>query len=274
MPLKFNGNGNCLSRSASLSFYNDQSRHIDLGLRTAAEQCKNSRHYAEATVHRACSCTNSTPATVLLSSTLQRSTSNVFSRALESCVSLEDAYFQAAKEEIKSTCNSGWYSSVLKILGLYTAVGTTINLIYLMCNKGIRSFLHTKVNLMGTENDSRYSIKMMWSTTQRMPPVLGLNQTTLCPCFLVYLNLRFQLVNSIVLKTSSQQQTSSHFGARFKSFSSLQLIIYAFQKYRPELYVRYKRHQQSNLINLTITHQNFSFHSQVNYHTKTFLRRY
>lgn len=153
--------------SASLIFYGDQSRHFDLRLRTAAELCKNSRHYAEAIVHRASSCANSMSPAALLSSTLQRSTSLVFSKALESCPSLQDAYFQAAQEEIKNTCSSGWYSSVLQVLGLSTAVGTTINLIYPMYNGGIRSFLHTKVNPMGVESGSGYSINIMWSTTQK-----------------------------------------------------------------------------------------------------------
>ena len=178
---------------------------------------------AEAAVHRACSCTNSMSETALLSSTLQRSTSTVFSRALESCALLEDAYFQAAQEEIKSTCSSRWYSSVFQILGLSTAVGTTINLIYSICNKGICSFLLTKVNPMGTKNDSGYSINM--NNTKECHQCLV---CTLCLCFLVYLNLQFQLVNSIiVLKTSSQQKTSNHFSARSKSFSPLQVTINA-----------------------------------------------
>ena len=141
LPLRVYGDGNSRFRSASLLFYSDENRHLDLRLRTAAELCMNSRHYAQATVQRSSSsCATSLSATALLSSTLQRNNSLVFSKALESCSSLQDACFEAMQEEIKNTCSSGWYASVLHILGLSTAVGTTINLIYSMHNEGIRPF--------------------------------------------------------------------------------------------------------------------------------------
>ena len=128
----------------------------------------NSRHYAQAIVQRASSsCATSLSAIALLFSTLQRNTSLVFSKALESCSSLQDAYFEAIQEEIKNTCSSGWYSSVLHILGLSTAVGTTINLIYSMYNEGIRPFVHTIINPMDVESGTDASINIMWSTTSK-----------------------------------------------------------------------------------------------------------
>ena len=68
LPLRVYGDGNSRFRSASLLFYSDENRHLDLRLRTAAELCMNSRHYAQATVQRASSsCATSLSATALLS---------------------------------------------------------------------------------------------------------------------------------------------------------------------------------------------------------------
>ena len=163
-------------------------------------------NYTQATVQRASSsCATSLSATALLSSILQRNTSLVFSKALESCSLLQDVYFEAMQEEIKNTCSSGLYSSVLHILGLSTAVGTTINLIYPMYNEGIRLFVHTIINPMEVESGSDASINIIWSTTSKKNTI-----TTLCPYFLLQQNLLKQFLLS---------------SSRFKISSRLQLLV-------------------------------------------------
>ena len=172
LPLRVYGDGNCLFRSASLLFYSDGNRHLDLSLRTAAEVCMNSRHYTlklpfNALVAVALLLCRQQRFCPLLCKETLKFFSLVFSKALEFCSSLQDAYFEAMQEEIKNTCSSGWYSSVLHILGLPTAVGTTINLIYPMHNEGIRPFVHTIINPMDVESGSDALINIMWSTTSK-----------------------------------------------------------------------------------------------------------
>ena len=154
------------------------------------------------------SCATSLSATALLSSTLQRNTSLVFSKALESCSLLQDAYFEAMQEEIKNTCSSGWYSSLLHILGLSTAVGTTINLIYPMYNEGIRPFVHTIINLMYVESGGDASINIMWSTTSKKNTISAwFEPNHFVPYFLAQQNLlKHFLLSSSRFKISSRLQ--------------------------------------------------------------------
>ena len=101
------GDGNCLYRSASSLVCGNESRHLELRLRTAIELCKNLQHYAYAIVQHARSCLESLSPVALLSSTLETESSAVFAEALESGCSLEEAYRLAALIEIHATCSPG-----------------------------------------------------------------------------------------------------------------------------------------------------------------------
>ena len=83
----------------------------------------------------------------LISSTLKQESSNLFFEALSfnSGCSVEEAYHQVA--EVRSTCSSGCYGSVLHAYGLSTAVDAIINLVYPMFNEriGIQPFLNDAI---------------------------------------------------------------------------------------------------------------------------------
>ena len=81
VPVAVYGDGNCLFRSASLLLDGDQRRHLELRLRTAAELCINSCHYANILVQRASCCLDSLSPESLLLSTLKNDSSVVFSEA-------------------------------------------------------------------------------------------------------------------------------------------------------------------------------------------------
>ena len=72
-PVRAYGDGNCLYRSASLLVCGNESRHLELHLRTAIELCKNVQHYAYAVVQHARSCLESLSPVAVLSSTLKTS---------------------------------------------------------------------------------------------------------------------------------------------------------------------------------------------------------
>ena len=107
-------------RSASLLVCGNESRHLELRLRTAIELCKNVQHYAYAVVQHARSCLESLSPVALLSSTLKTESSAVFAEVLESGCFLEEAYCLATLIEIHATCSPGCYSSVLHAYGLST----------------------------------------------------------------------------------------------------------------------------------------------------------
>ena len=119
-PVRVYGDGNCLYRSALLLVCGNESRHVELRLRTAIELCKNVQHYAYAVVQHARSCLESLSPVALLLSTLKTESSAVFAEALESGCSLEESYCLAALIEIHATCSPGCYSSVLHAYGLST----------------------------------------------------------------------------------------------------------------------------------------------------------
>ena len=70
--------------------------------------------------------------------------------------------------EVRSTCSSGCYRSVLHAYGLFIAVDATINLVYPMFNEGIRPSLNDAIvpihRSRGEESD--VTISIMWSTTR------------------------------------------------------------------------------------------------------------
>ena len=106
-PVRVYGDGNCLYRSASLSVCGNESRHLELRLRTAIELCNNVQRYAYAVVQHARSCLESLSPVPLLLSALKTESSAVFAEALESGCSLEKAYRLAALIEIHATCSPG-----------------------------------------------------------------------------------------------------------------------------------------------------------------------
>ena len=104
----------------------------------------------------------------------------------------------------------------------------------------------------------------MWSTTQKNATSAWFEPNHFVPLLPRLSEFTIPTCELDCVKNLKPTANLKSFQCKMQEFSPLQLTINAFQKYRPELETKSKGHQQSNLINLTITRQKFLLGSQVN----------